>query len=299
MQFKWNPLYINIQLYEVKPLNFGKTIQIFMPDGSPSSIKIAEITTRIVQLILIPRNKLAEMGNREEAKNVGIYFLFGKSDTDDKPKVYIGEAENCYDRLKQHNRDSNKDFWNVAIVAVSKTGSFTKSHVKFLESYCYKEMLSIGRYILENGNIPTQSSLPEPMIADLMDNFESIKTLLSTLGYPVFDRVTGEAEVEILYCKGKDASAKGEFTDEGFVVYKDSVCNVELSATAGTSVTKMREELIERGVVVQVGNVLNFTENHIFSSPSAAAAAVLARRANGWTEWKDINGQTLDQLKRQ
>lgn len=137
------------------------------------------------------------------------------------------------------------------------------------------------------------------MIADLMDNFESIKTLLSTLGYPVFDRITSEVEVEIYYCKGKDASAKGEYTDEGFVVYKDSVCNIELSATAGTSVTKMREEMMERGIIVPEGNVLRFTENHIFSSPSAAAAAVLARRANGWTEWKDVNCQTLDQLKRQ
>lgn len=73
-------------------MNLGKTIQIYMPDGSPTSIKIAEVTTRIVQLILIPRNKLNEMGQREEAKNVGIYFLFGKSDTDGKSNVYIGEA---------------------------------------------------------------------------------------------------------------------------------------------------------------------------------------------------------------
>src|SRR5688572_29670160 len=100
-----------------------------MPDGSPTSIKIAEVTTRIVQLVLIPRNKLNEMNLREEVKSVGVYFLFGKSDTDGKPNVYIGEAENCFERLKQHNRDVNKDFWNVAIVAVSKTGSFTKSHV--------------------------------------------------------------------------------------------------------------------------------------------------------------------------
>ena len=35
------------------------------------------------------------------------------------------------------------------------------------------------------------------------------------------------------------------------------------------------------------------------ASPSAAAGAVLARRANGWTEWKDESGNTLDLLKRQ
>ncbi|WP_113928069.1 GIY-YIG nuclease family protein [Bacillus sp. P14.5] len=280
-------------------MNLGKTIQIYMPDGSPTSIKIAEVTTRIVQLILIPRNKLTEMNLREEVKSVGVYFLFGKSDTDGKPSVYIGEAENCFDRLRQHNRDVNKDFWNVAVVAVSKTSSFTKSHVKYLESFFYKEAMKIGRYKLVNGNIPTQSSLPEPMVADLMDNFETMKTLLSALGYPIFEKLISDEAKEIYYCKGKDAHAKGEYTNEGFVVLKDSVCNLVESATAGNWIENMRRELKENGVLVEEGNVLKFVEDHIFSSPSAAAGTVLARRANGWTEWRDVAGNTLDQLKRQ
>ncbi len=280
-------------------MNFGKTIQIYMPDGSPTSIKIAEITTRIVQLILIPRNKLNEMGQREEAKSVGIYFLFGKSDTDGKPNVYIGEAENCYERLKQHNRDTKKDFWNVAVVVVSRTGNFTKSHVKYLESFCYKQAFSIGRFNIENGNIPTQSSLPEPMIADLMDNYETMKTLLSALGYPIFEQVVNEEVKDIFYCKGKDANARGEYTNEGFVVFKGSVCNLIEASSAGPWLGNMRKELIENQILAHQENVLVFVENHIFSSPSAAAGAVLARRANGWTEWKDENGSTLDQLKRQ
>lgn len=278
----------------------GKTIQIYMPDGSPTSIKIVEITTRVVQLILIPRNKLSDIGQRKEAKDVGVYFLFGKSDTDGKPNVYIGEAENCFERLKQHNRDPKKDFWNVAVVVVSKTGSFTKSHVKFLESFCYKEAISNGRFHIENGNIPTQSSLPEPMVADLIDNFKTIKTLLSALGYPIFERMANKETKGIFYCKGKDADGQGEYTDEGFVVLKGSVCNlIEAPSAAGSWVTKMRKELIENQILIRKGDVLVFTENYIFSSPSAAAAAVLARRANGWTEWKYEDGNTLDELKRQ
>lgn len=280
-------------------MNLGKTIQIYMPDGSPTSIKIAEVTTRIVQLILIPRNKLNEMGQREEAKNVGVYFLFGKSDTDGKPNVYIGEAENCYERLKQHNRDTRKDFWNVALVVISRTGSFTKSHVKYLESFCYQQALAIGRFHIENGNVPTQSSLPEPVVTDLIDNFETMKTLLSALGYPIFERVVDEEMKEIFYCKGKDAEARGEYTNEGFVVFKGSVCNLIESASAGSWLKSVRDELIEKKVLVRQEDVLVFVENHIFSSPSAAAGAVLARSANGWTEWKDESGSTLDQLKRQ
>lgn len=279
-------------------MNLGKTMQIFMPDGLPTSIKIAEITTRIVQLILVPRNKLNELGLRDEAKNVGVYFLFGKSDVNGKANVYIGEAENCYERLKQHNRDSKKDFWNIAIVVVSKTNSFTKSHVKYLESYSFKQASSIGRYHIENTTIPTQSSLPEPVIADLMDNFETIKVLFSALGYPIFEKIGNEVQNDDLYYKGKDASARGEYTDEGFVVFRGSKCNLVETSSAGLWVINLRKELIKSGILIEHDDVLRFTENSIFTSPSAAAAVVLGRSANGWTEWKDKNGNTLDKLKR-
>ncbi len=74
----------------------GKTIQIFLPDGNPRSIKIAEITSRTVLAILIPRPKLDEASQRDELNNVGVYLLFGQ--TDAKAQVYVGEAENCLSR---------------------------------------------------------------------------------------------------------------------------------------------------------------------------------------------------------
>jgi hypothetical protein len=44
--------------------------------------------------------------------------------------------------------------------------------------------------------------------------------------------------------------------------------------------------------------MLVFSSDFIFSSYSAAAACVLARRANGWVEWKNKEGKTIDELKR-
>ena len=35
-----------------------------------------------------------------------------------------------------------------------------------------------------------------------------------------------------------------------------------------------------------------------FSSPSTAAVFVLGRPSNGWTEWKDKDGNTLDSVYR-
>lgn len=273
-----------------------KTIQIFIPDGYPRSIRIAEITSRIIKVLLIPRNKLAEAITREELKNVGIYFLFGNSEDKAKDLVYIGEAEDCYTRLKQHNQ--KKEFWNTVVVVVSKTNSFTKSHVKFLESFCYSKANEIGRYELENQTVPVQPFITESMKADLMDDFETIKILLSTLGYPIFEEVSKTKSKDILVCRGKNAYAEGEYIDDGLIVFKGSKANLIETRTAGNWVRNMRSKLINSGILVKEEEIYVFSSNYIFSSPSAAAATILARRANGWREWRDKNGKTLDELKR-
>ena len=54
-----------------------QTIQIFLPDGSPASIREAEITNRFFKAILFPRNKIQEVAQREMVRYTGLYFLFG------------------------------------------------------------------------------------------------------------------------------------------------------------------------------------------------------------------------------
>ena len=278
-------------------MNVGKTIQIFLPDGNPRSIKIAEITSRTVQAVLIPRTKLEEIFTREELNNVGVYLLIGNPEEDVKPLLYVGEAEDCKIRLKQHN--STKDFWNYAIAIISKTHYFTKTHIKFLESHMFKEAMRINRYKLENSTNPTTPYVAEWMEADLLDNFETIKILVSTLGFPIFDEIKTAQKTDLLYCKGKEASATGQLTDEGFLVLSGSKCNLKESKTAGTWIINMRKRLLEEKILQVTGNVYEFISDYLFGSPSAAAGAVLARRANGWIEWKYKNGKTLDEVKRQ
>jgi len=273
----------------------GKTIQIYLPDGNPRSLKIAKITSRTVSAILIPRSKLEEAAKRDELNNVGVYLLFGSDES--KPQVYIGEAENCLSRLKQHNK--SKDFWTHAVAFISKTQYFTKTHIKFLEWLCCEVASKANRYSLENGNSPSKPHVSESVEADLYDNFETIQILASTLGYPVFDEIRKPKTKEVIICKGKDAYAEGEYTEDGMIVFSNSKCNLIEAKTAGSWVAGMRSELENSGILVEKGGVLVFTKDHVFSSPSASAAVILARRANGWIEWKYNDGKTLDEVKRQ
>lgn len=275
-----------------------QTIQIFLPDGNPTSIKIADLTNRMIVAVLIPRNKLIECGVRPEVRKYGIYFLFGINEDKAKPISYIGETEDCFERLKMHNR--SKDFWNYAVVITSKSNTFTKSHVKFLEHICIKAANEIGRYDTDNLATPAKPYITESMEADLLDNFETIKVLLATLGFPIFEEIrkSSSRKKEILYCKGKDAIAQGEMIDDGFVVMKGSKANKDETKIAGTWVTGMRKKLLDDKIIALNNDVFVFAEDFVFGSPSAAAAAVLGRRANGWTEWKDKNGKTIDEIYR-
>jgi hypothetical protein len=289
---------VNPELERIEMANeTPKTIQIFLPDGNPRSIKIAEITSRTVQAMLIPRSKLDFAAKRDELNNVGIYFLISRETEDVKPVIYIGEAENCLKRLSEHNR--NNDFWNTAIAVVSSKKDFTKSHIKYLEWFCYQQAEKAGRYQINNSTTPTKSHITESMEADLLDHFETIKVLVSTLGYPIFDEIQKPVQSDVLICKGKDAYAEGQYTEDGLIVFAGSKCNLSEAKSAKTAVISLRRKLVEDKILVQEDNIYKFASDYIFSSPSAAAATVLAREANGWLEWKYKNGKTLDEVKRQ
>ena len=105
-------------------------------------------------------------------------------------------------------------------------------------------------------------------------------------------------EDDKFYCVGKSAKAEAIFTDEGVLVLKGSTTNLNESKTAGNWIIGMRKKLKDRGVLVSNGKVWEFTKDELFNSPSAAAGTVLARRSNGWLEWIDKSGKTLDELKR-
>lgn len=119
----------------------AQTIQIFLPDGNPTSIKIADLTNRMIVATLIPRNKLADTSARQEVRKYGIYFLFGINEDKAKPLSYVGETEDCFKRLNFHNKE--KDFWTHAVV-ISHKANFTKAHVEYLEYLCIKTARESG-----------------------------------------------------------------------------------------------------------------------------------------------------------
>lgn len=279
-----------------------KTIQIFLPGGDPQGVRVAEITTRIVQVIEVPRSLLGEFFKMPESGQVAFYFLFGQT-ADGNASVYIGQSGDPRSRLTSHHQ--NKEFWEKALVVISRTNSLTQTHVVYLEWHCIKTCRNVGRYTDENGNSGSEPYIPAPMQADCMEIFDTAGTLLSTLGYPIFESFVKtstkeDASTKILYCTRPGVKGKGQYTSEGFVVLQGSVGNLEIASSMnGSAMERKRDELLKAGVYCVEGATIIMQKDHLFNSPSIAAAFLAGKASNGWVDWKDEAGKTLDELERQ
>lgn len=275
----------------------GKTIQVFLTDGTARGIKLAEITSNIEQAILMPRSRLAEAEQRPETQRPGLYFLFGEGEDWNKPMAYIGQSMEGIKRIKQH--DQKKDFWNYAVLVVSKTHSFTQTHIGFLEQLSIAKALASNRYVLDNSVSPKGFNVPETLEADLLDSFDTIKVLLATLGFPLFEELKNKKETQTQYfCTTTRLKATGDYLDDGFVVFKGSQAKLAIAPTTNGSMKRQREALINNKILAPEKDHLVFLEDYLFSSPNAAASQVQGRSSNGWLEWKTASGKTLDQVIR-
>lgn len=275
----------------------AQTIQIFLPDGSPSSIKEAEVTKRLLKAMLFPRNKLPEAAKREMIHYTGVYFLFGNVENSSKPLVYIGEAEDCLKRIQQHNR--KKDFWTHCVIIATKDNEYTKTDGKYLEHYCLKRAKEIGRYQIENDAGSQKPSISESRENDLLDHYETATILLAALGYPLLEPLRKESSnQQLFYIKAKGLEASGELNDDGFLLIKGSELKLEPSKSCQEYLINIRKQLLTDQIIVEKEGKLVLTQDYIFNSPSTAAGVVLGQSANGWTSWKNKAGKTLDAVKR-
>ena len=168
-----------------------QTIQIYLPGGDPRGLRVAEITTRIVQVLEVPRSILSDFLKMPESDQVAVYFLVGQSEDGSEQKVYVGQSGDLRMRLSKHNKE--KDFWQRALVLISRTNSLTQTHALFLEWLCIQESKKASRYAVENANGGSKPHTPAPLEADCFEIYETGRTLLATLGHPIFEPIANFA----------------------------------------------------------------------------------------------------------
>lgn len=274
----------------------GVTIKLFLPKGDAQSLRTAELVNWTGKALAGPRSQLDDLLAREELTKSGVYILLGVDPDTGKQAAYIGEAEVVRDRLKQHRE---KEFWIHAIAFVSKDENLTKSHIRYLEGRLIEEAQKIGRFAVMNGQ-SSGSKLPESDREDMEVFLARIVQLLPVLGCdlltPILDAGSGGAKLR-LTGKIKGATAQGQRTAKGFVVFANSEAVTTLRPSAPSYIIEAREELKKDGTLAADGEKLRFTRDTEFSSPSMAGAIICGGHVNGLTFWRDKDGRELKEIE--
>ncbi len=287
----------------------GKSVRLFLADGTPGGLVTAEIMNWTGHVITAPRSELGVLLKRSEASRTGIYVLLGDDpESPGSALAYVGEGDDVGKRIAAHSRaeeSGGKDFWDRVVLLTSKDANLTKAHARYLESRFISIAASARRARLVNGTAPAPIALPEADASDMEFFVEQAKIVLPVLGVNLL-RTTASppnavvpgptpesvaSPVFALTVKGVDAVAQ-EVNGE-FVVRQGSLARPKTSR-AGVNYESLRRTLEEDGTLVLAPDFSHrkFVRDVVFSSPSAAAAVVLGRNANGRKEWKVIDTGT-------
>ena len=203
---------------------YGKTIELFLVNGTADSLVTAELSNWNGKAIKIPRAEVPSC-SREDLCGIGVYFLICQGD-DGRDSVYIGEAEVIHDRLKQHLADHQCGreayYWNTAVAFIGR--DLNKALIRFLENRLVGIARECDQYIVLTKNTYKNTVLKESQIASMEEFVENIKVLMSALGYKVLVPVPQATDnTTYLYCKGSGANATGFESNGGFTVLKGSL----------------------------------------------------------------------------
>lgn len=277
------------------------SLHIFVANGDPDGLRLVERSNWIGQALVFPRALLPQVKQRDELNKAGVYLLLGPRADGDGEALYIGEGDPIRPRLESHY--AQKDFWSRAVCFVTTAGQLNKAHVQFLEANLVRLAQAAKRLPLENGNTPAEPSLSAPDRADMEVFLENMLGMLPVLGVHAFEQAPAPVgkRVVLLTCKGKGVEAQGFESTQGFVVKAGSRAVADVTPTfeqmRGTR--ELRGDLIESGVLVLDGASYRFTQDYVFTAPSAASDMVLGGSSNGRTMWKDAQGRTLKELQGQ
>jgi Domain of unknown function (DUF4357) len=251
----------------------GSTISLYLAEGRPAGIRVVQKDNWSGVGIDCRRADLAKARQRDEFARSGVYLLVDDQDeTGGLPTLYVGEADELGPRLASHA--AGKDFWSRLVIFTSKDGMINK--------------------------VPPGLPQLSDQDRDLAERFlGEMLVVLPVIGITAFELPSGDPAVDApdFFLKGKGARAKGMETSQGFKVFAGSVARPEEVDSIHGWTHDLRADLIENGVLEPASEGLAFTQDYVFRSPSASAAVLLGRSANGRKEWRTADGETLKQIQ--
>ena len=273
----------------------SKKLETIYHNGQPDGIRSIRRSLSTMTVYVIPRPLLAEAKNISGINRPGIYYLINESDDSKIAQIYIGQTRNGIARLDDHNR--SKDFWNKAIMFLAESKTFTLDMISGLEKFAIQKAHESKRYTVENTVVP-KYEIDEYDIASVEEIYEEIQFIMGTQGYKMDNAKNSLNEADILHTTRGGIEAFGVYDGDKFEVLEGSAVSAEIRNSAPNKVRILRNTAVANGDIQKEGNTCRLKKSMSFSSPSYAASFVIGSSANGWIEWKNKDGKTLDELFR-
>lgn len=272
----------------------SKKLEVIYHNGQPDGIRSIRRNLSTMTTYVIPRPLLSEAKNISGINRPGIYYLINEDDGNKIVQLYIGQTRNGIARLDDHNR--SKDFWNKAIMFLAESKTFTLDMISCLEKFAIIKAQESKRYKVENNIVP-KYEIDEYDLAAVEEIYDEIQFIMATQGYKMNDAKSKLNKADILHTTQNGITAFGVYNGEKFEVLDGSQINLDKPAHL-QRYNRQREELISQQSIVNADGKYILKVTVEFDTPSGASNFVLGGSTNGWTEWKNKDGKTLDELLR-
>ena len=272
----------------------SKKLEIIYHNGQPDGIRSIRRHLSTMTTYVIPRPLLSEAKKLSGINRPGVYYLISEDDDNKIAEIYIGQTRNGVVRLDDHNR--TKGFWKKAIMFLADNKTFSLDMISGLEAYAIAKAHDAKRYKVENSVNP-KYEIDEYDLPLIEEVYEEIQFIMATQGYKMDNSKSTLDEANILHTTRNGILAFGVYNSENFEVLEDSEIDMSRKCHS-TTIEKQRQTALANGNIVCVDGKYKLTVSVSFTSPSSAAMFVLGGSTNGWVEWKDKDGKTLDELYR-
>lgn len=272
----------------------SKKLEIIYHNGQPDGIRSIRRHLSTMTTYVIPRPLLSEVKKLSGINRPGVYYLISEDEDNKIAEIYIGQTRNGVVRLDDHNR--TKGFWKKAIMFLADNKTFSLDMISGLEAYAIAKAHDAKRYKVENSVNP-KYEIDEYDLPLIEEVYEEIQFIMATQGYKMDNSKSTLDEANILHTTRNGILAFGVYNSENFEVLEDSEIDMSRKCHS-TTIEKQRQTALANGNIVCVDGKYKLTVSVSFTSPSSAAMFVLGGSTNGWVEWKDKDGKTLDELYR-
>lgn len=272
----------------------SKKLEIIYHNGQPDGIRSIRRHLSTMTTYVIPRPLLSEAKKITGINRPGIYYLINESDENKIAQIYVGQTRNGVIRLDDHNR--SKDFWNKAIMFLADSKTFSLDMISGLEEFAIIKAHESNRYKVEN-SVKPKYEIDEYDLPSIEEVYEEIQFIMATQGYKMDNAKMSMNEADIFQTSRKGIIARGVYGGDKFQVLEGSEINLEKPVHL-EKYNRQRKELYEKGEIVKQGDKYILKVTLEFNTPSGASDFVLGGSTNGWVEWKNKDGKTLDEVYR-